>query len=172
VTQPLLHLPTERAGVHLKELTVEANGQEFSDLVYANFLHLRQHGGQPESLSDEYESPEGYLKMGQVTEGVIEMGIFDQATLVGFIALLTSDLVVPKGSAEVGYWLGSAYTGKGRATAAVRALSAYAKPRYFPVFAQVTRTNQKSINVLERAGYKRTGINEEGKLVFELPKDS
>lgn len=67
---------------------------------------------------------------------------------------------VHRGSAELGYWLGEPFWGRGIATAAVRALSAWAfahRPIH-RIHAGPFARNQASVRVLEKAGYRREGL--------------
>ena len=63
-------------------------------------------------------------------------------------------------SAEMGYWIGEACWGKGVATAAVRALSAYGLKELglTRIFAVPLVSNPASLRVLEKAGYVREGV--------------
>jgi ribosomal-protein-alanine N-acetyltransferase len=63
-------------------------------------------------------------------------------------------------SAEIGYWLGEALWGKGIATAAVRALSAYGFKELglTRIFAVPLISSSASMRVLEKAGYIREGV--------------
>ncbi len=63
-------------------------------------------------------------------------------------------------TAEIGYWLGEAYWGRGIATAAVRGLaqSALEKTDLYRLFANVFSSNPASMRVLEKAGFQREGI--------------
>lgn len=64
-------------------------------------------------------------------------------------------------NAEVGYWLGHAYWGKGIATTAVRLLTGHAfaaNPEIRRLYAVPFATNQGSARVLEKAGYRREGV--------------
>ncbi len=63
------------------------------------------------------------------------------------------------GTAEVGYWLGSRYWGRGLATAIVRALCAYAFETFDLVRleASVYGWNPASARVLEKAGFQLEG---------------
>jgi [ribosomal protein S5]-alanine N-acetyltransferase len=66
---------------------------------------------------------------------------------------------VERVSAEVGYWLGEAYWGRGVTTAALRAVTTEAFRR-FPlrrIFALPFADNAPSIRVLEKAGYTLEG---------------
>lgn len=77
---------------------------------------------------------------------------------VGGIGLvLQSD--IERCSAEVGYWLGEQYWGRGIATAALKTLTAYAFKNFnlTRVFALPFARNDASIRVLEKAGYTCEG---------------
>ena len=57
------------------------------------------------------------------------------------------------GGVFLGYWLGSAYWGRGIATAALRAYLVEHEPRR-PIHAHVVATNLGSIRVLEKCGFE------------------
>ena len=63
-------------------------------------------------------------------------------------------------SAEMGYWLGEPFWGRGWMTRAVQAASEWALDDYklTRVFAQVFSHNVGSMRVLEKAGFEREGI--------------
>ena len=67
---------------------------------------------------------------------------------------------VERCSAEIGYWLGEAYWGRGITTAALRAVTTYAFTTYglSRLFAVPLAANTASIRVLEKAGYRREGV--------------
>jgi [ribosomal protein S5]-alanine N-acetyltransferase len=67
---------------------------------------------------------------------------------------------VERHSAEMGYWLGEDFWGRGIATAAVSKLSHHAlqEPDLFRIFATVFASNPASARVLEKAGFVREGI--------------
>lgn len=75
----------------------------------------------------------------------------------GISLLLGSD--VERRSAEIGYWLGRAFWGKGIATAAVRALTAHGFEAFdlTRIFAVPFAGSSASIRVLEKCGYVREG---------------
>lgn len=62
-------------------------------------------------------------------------------------------------SAEIGYWLGRPYWGRGIATEAVQEISKWAFERFdlCRLFAEVFAWNPASMRVLEKAGYRREG---------------
>lgn len=67
---------------------------------------------------------------------------------------------VERFSAEVGYWLGEIYWGRGITPEAVRLLSTYAFEvcNMLRLFALPFADNTQSMRVLEKAGYVREGI--------------
>lgn len=67
---------------------------------------------------------------------------------------------VERHSAEIGYWLGEDFWGRGIATAAVSKLShrALQEPDIFRIFAIVFASNPASARVLEKAGFLREGL--------------
>jgi RimJ/RimL family protein N-acetyltransferase len=58
---------------------------------------------------------------------------------------------------EVTYWVGRAHWGKGVASAALRLLLAETSER--PVFGRAASDNVASIRVLEKAGFRRIGVD-------------
>jgi len=66
---------------------------------------------------------------------------------------------VERVSAEVGYWLGEPFWGRGITTEALRAVSAWAIPQYglTRIYAVPFEWNPASCRVLEKAGYVREG---------------
>lgn len=75
---------------------------------------------------------------------------------------------VHRRSAEIGYWLGEPFWGRGFATQAVRALTAYAFRAHdlVRIYACVFEWNPASGRVLEKAGFVR-----EGRLRRSVTKD-
>jgi [ribosomal protein S5]-alanine N-acetyltransferase len=78
-------------------------------------------------------------------------------------------------SAEVGYWLGEAYWGRGIATEAVRAITEYAFATFdvCRLHAHVFAWNPASMRVLEKAGYTlesraRLAVTKEGQTIDRL----
>jgi RimJ/RimL family protein N-acetyltransferase len=68
---------------------------------------------------------------------------------------------VERVGAEVGYWLGHEFWGRGIATTAVRLISGHAfaaNPELRRLYAMPYATNAASARVLEKAGYLREGI--------------
>jgi RimJ/RimL family protein N-acetyltransferase len=78
---------------------------------------------------------------------------------VGAIGLHPGD-DVHRHSAEIGYWLGEEYWGRGIVTEAVVAVTeyAFASLGMARVHAEVFHWNAASMRVLEKAGYAREGV--------------
>ena len=116
--------------------------------------HLRDVFPHPYTLADA----EAYIAHvgGEVpvTSFAIDVG----GDAVGSVGLkLGSD--IQRRSAEIGYWIGEAYWGRGIVGAAVQAVTAYAfrDLDLLRVWAVPFVTNPASARVLERAGYVREG---------------
>jgi len=77
---------------------------------------------------------------------------------IGGIGLIFGD-GVHRCSAELGYWLGEPYWGRGIMTRAVSALTEYAlkKLPLNRIYAEPFANNLASIRVLEKAGFQREG---------------
>ena len=90
-------------------------------------------------------------------EGVYAIDVAGEAA--GTIAIHRRE-DIQRCSAEVGYWLGELYWGRGIATAALSALTAaaLAEPGLVRLFAPVFAWNPDSMRVLEKAGYRREGV--------------
>ncbi len=78
--------------------------------------------------------------------------------LIGGIGITLQSDVYRK-SAEIGYWLGEPFWGKGIITKALAAMTKYAFNNFdlIRLYAFVFETNPASIRVLEKAGYKLEG---------------
>jgi RimJ/RimL family protein N-acetyltransferase len=79
----------------------------------------------------------------------------DGAAVGGIGITLGED--IHRRTAELGYWLGEEFWGRGIATAAVRAITEYAFAKFdlVRVWAGVFEWNPGSMRVLEKAGYVR-----------------
>jgi ribosomal-protein-alanine N-acetyltransferase len=87
-----------------------------------------------------------------------EAGVGKGMDLVGGIGLiLQSD--IHAGSAEIGYWLGEPYWGRGIMSGALAAFTvfAFSEFRLRRLYAQVLEWNPASMRVLEKCGYAREG---------------
>ena len=82
---------------------------------------------------------------------------------------------VHRRSAEIGYWLGEPFWGKGIATRALCALTEYAFTHFdlVRIYATVFEWNPASARVLEKAGYQyegrlRKSVTKDGKTIDQL----
>ena len=76
-------------------------------------------------------------------------------------------------SAELGYWLGKAFWGRGIATAAAKAVTTYGfrDLGLLRIDALVLTENTASIRVLEKAGFRREGLLRQVELKQGVPMD-
>lgn len=76
-------------------------------------------------------------------------------------------------SAELGYWLGEPYWGKGIVTEAVKMISSYGfnELKIERIFAGVFDFNKASINVLQKNGYQLEGISKNGVIKNNIIRD-
>lgn len=117
-------------------------------------MNLRDHFPNPYTVAD------GRIWLEHATaEGATHWAIEVDNHAIGGIGLMPQD-DPDSGTAEIGYWLGEPFWGRGIATAAVRTLSHHAltELNYQRLFAVVDATNVASRRVLEKAGYQLEGI--------------
>jgi ribosomal-protein-alanine N-acetyltransferase len=97
-------------------------------------------------------------------------GVQEQRPRVSFIIDLDGEAIggigltlgedIERCSAEVGYWLGSQYWGRGIATSALARICQYAFEElgFLRIFATPLVWNPASLRVLEKAGFQQEGI--------------
>jgi [ribosomal protein S5]-alanine N-acetyltransferase len=109
----------------------------------------------PYTLADA----DAYIALVADEQPVMSFAIEVDGAAVGGISLRRGT-DVERQMAEIGYWLGESYWRRGIATAAVRAVTAYAfrDLDLLRVVAIVFAHNPASVRVLERAGYVREGV--------------
>ena len=133
-------------------------GDEPSLARHANnrkiWLNVRDRFPHPYTLADAEE----WVAKASAAEPQTQFAIEVDGEAVGGIGLfLQQD--VERYSAEIGYWLGEAYWGRGIATAAVRRFTDYAFEAFglCRIYANVFVSNEASIRVLEKTGYQLEG---------------
>jgi RimJ/RimL family protein N-acetyltransferase len=134
------------------------HGDEASLVRYANnrnvWLNLRDRFPHPYTAADA----DAWIGTASVQAPLANFAIVVSGEAIGGIGLeLGTDVF--RRSAEIGYWLGEPFWGRGIATEAVRAVTQYAFD-YFDVRrleAGVFEWNPASMRVLEKAGYTREG---------------
>ena len=120
------------------------------------------------------EDAEAWIRMASRQFPEVSFAIADANEVIGTIGLgLQTD--VNYRSAEIGYWLGEPFWGRGIATAALQALTEYAFANYdlIRLFAYVYDWNPASVRVLEKAGYAfegrlRKSATKDGQTVDQL----
>ena len=144
-----LQLKTTRKGVVLRQFSARDAHPLFA-LISANRKHLSQFGDQTARKYPEYLS----VWLSIITPDhreKLRLGIWLGERLAGTINLL------PKadGNAELGYWIGGEFCGKGLATLATISLTKYAYVTlgHKMVTAHVHKDNLASLRVLEKAGF-------------------
>ncbi len=108
----------------------------------------------------------------QFTES--DFAIASETELIGGIGLrIQRD--VHRRSAEVGYWLGEPFWGRGIATASLRAFTEYAFPQFdlLRLYGYVYEWNTASARVMEKAGYAcegrlRQSVMKEGQVIDQF----
>ena len=80
---------------------------------------------------------------------------------------------VERFSAEIGYWLGESFWGRGIVTEALRLVSGYAfrECQVLRLFALPFADNARSIRALEKAGYTKEGVLRSSSVKFGTPRD-
>lgn len=114
--------------------------------------NLRDRFPHPYTLADAREWVRRAAGAEPRTDFAIEVG----GRAVGGIGLILGEDVYRR-TAEIGFWLGEEYWGRGIVTAAVRALTDWAFESFdlARITAGVFEWNPASMRVLEKAGYRR-----------------
>lgn len=133
----------------------------------ADAASLARHGDSRKvwlNLRDLFPHPytvaaaEAYIARVAGETPVTRFGIVVGGGVAGTVGLKLGD-DIERRSAEIGYWLGEAYWGRGIVSAAVAAVTDYAfrELDLLRVFAVPFARNPASARVLERAGYQLEG---------------
>ncbi len=134
------------------------------------WLNLRDAFPHPYSLDDARQ----FLKRVRAMDPETFFAIAVDGEAVGSIGFRQHD-DVERCSAEIGYWLGERFWGRGIMTAALRAVTRYAVERHglTRVYAVPFEHNHASFRVLEKAGFvcegrmRRSAIKD-GKVLDQL----
>lgn len=133
--------------IELSERDLDA----YYELIDANREHLTRLG---DYASMKVATLASTAQMLREHDGIdLRMGIWFGDQLIGRIDLLPKE----PGKSGIGYWLGQAFTGRGFATLACRALIDYGRDELGieEVYAGVTKGNTASEAVLRRVGFHR-----------------
>jgi len=118
------------------------------------WLNVRDRFPHPYPFADA----ERWVAMAPAAEPETQFAIEVNGEAVGGMGVFLQE-DVERYSAEIGYWLGETYWGRGIATAAVQRFTDYAFDAYglCRIYANVFAWNAASSRVLERAGYELEG---------------
>lgn len=140
-------------GLVLKQLLLK-DAEPLFLLIDRNRSHLSQYG---EPTAAKYPNLSAMHKsiVDPPQLNRLRFGIWDGSVLVGSINI-TPDKENTN-CAEIGYWLGAKFVGKGYATRATKALVAYAfaDMGIELIYGIVDSRNNPSIRVLERIGFQK-----------------
>lgn len=132
-------------------------------LVFSDATSLAHHANDREvwlNLRDRFPHPytvadaEQYIASVAAQPVQTSFGIIIEGEAAGSVGLMLGD-DIERGSAEIGYWLGRRYWGRGIMSEVVRAVTSYAFTNLglIRIFAVPFATNSASVRVLEKAGY-------------------
>jgi len=150
------------------------DGDQASIVRYANnrrvWLNLRDAFPHPYTRSDA----EAWVRRVAGQAPPTQLGIEVAGEVVGSIGLTLQE-DVHRRSAEIGYWLGEPFWGRGLMSEAVPAFTAYALATFdvCRLYATVFEWNPGSARVLEKAGYSlegrlRKSVIKDGKTIDQL----
>ena len=115
-----------------------------------------------------------WIELSKHVQPVTNFAIVVDGAAVGGIGLILKDDIYSR-SAEIGYWLGEEFWGRGIVTEAVRALTDWAFLNFdlCRIYAGVFEWNPGSMRVLEKAGYQlearlRKRVTKDGQTIDEL----
>ena len=146
-----------------KSLTKHANNRRIWRNLRDSFPH-------PYTLADARQ----WIEIANPTGPITNFAIIVDGAAIGGIGLMLKEDVFRR-TAEIGYWLGEEFWGRGIVTEAVCAVTDYAFATFdlCRVYAGVFEWNPASIRVLEKAGYQfesrmRKSVTKDGQTIDEL----
>lgn len=141
------------------------NGDQESLVENANnvkfFNNLKDTFPHPYTHADAEWWVNANRQTGQSTTG---FAIDVNGDVIGVIGIIIG-YDIQRVTAEIGYWLGENYWGKGIAVEALKQMTDYAFlnfPELVRLWAAVFEYNKASMRVLEKAGYELEGIRKKG----------
>ncbi len=148
-------------------MLIERPGFQIRSYRHSDLTALVRHADNPrvaENLRDRFPHPytvadaRDWLSVAMQQEPEANFAIAVDGELVGTIGLQVGNDVYRQ-SAEIGYWLGEDYWGRGIATEAVRAMTEWGFDNLglLRIYALVFAANPASARVLEKAGYSLEG---------------
>lgn len=130
--------------------------------------HLRDRFPSPYTVDDAVR----FLEYADQTPDECVAGIEVAGEAAGVIGLqLRQD--VERCSAELGYWIGEPFWGRGIMTAAIPCFTAWAMPRFglTRIYAEIFADNPASGRVLEKCGFERIGVLRKAAIKHERHHD-
>jgi [ribosomal protein S5]-alanine N-acetyltransferase len=130
--------------------------------------HLRDRFPHPYTAADARR----FLDSVNLSRPVTSFAIDVDGAAAGGIGF-SAGVDVERFSAEIGYWLGEPFWGRGIVTEALRLVSGYAfrECQVLRLFALPFADNARSIRALEKAGYTREGVLRSSSVKFGAPRD-
>jgi RimJ/RimL family protein N-acetyltransferase len=130
-------------------------GDEESLIHHANnrkiWLNVRDAFPHPYTMDDAVE----WIKGANPPDSITNFAIVVDGAAVGGVGMILKEDIYSR-SAEIGYWLGEEFWGRGIVTEAVRAIVDYAFENFdlCRLYAGVLEWNPASMRVLEKAGFQ------------------
>ncbi|WP_101450964.1 GNAT family N-acetyltransferase [Aquimarina sp. MAR_2010_214] len=143
----------------------EINIRQLQESDKSQLARLANNSNISNNLRDYFPNPyddedaESFIKMTIAQDPTTSFGIEFEGELCGVISLILQNDIYRK-SAEIGYWLGEPYWGKGITTKAVSQITEYGfeKLNLIRIYAGIIEYNTSSMRVLEKSGFKMEGI--------------
>ncbi|WP_237132723.1 GNAT family N-acetyltransferase [Pseudohongiella sp. O18] len=131
-----------------ERLTELANSANVSQFLVYTFPY-------PYTLEDAV----WWITIGSQENGAITKAVEYHGELIGSVGI-TPQTGWKSHTAEIGYWLGEQFWGRGIATQVLERMTneVFADGRWDKLFAPVLSPNQASVRVLEKNGYQLEGI--------------
>ena len=130
--------------------------------------HLRDRFPHPYTLKDA----KAFLKFAASGDDMTNLAIDVGGDAVGAVGYVPGR-DVERFSAEIGYWLGEEFWGRGIATEALTLVTGYVfgQLNFLRLFALPFADNTASIRVLEKAGYAREAVLRSSSVKYGVPQD-
>ena len=148
-------------------MKIELDGFELRSFCTDDTVSLAKSANDPRvamQLRDIFPSPytladaDEWLAIAEAQDPVTNFAIADGPTVMGGIGLVLQSDIASK-TAELGYWLGVDYWGRGIATRAVQRFVRFGFESFdlVRIYAEVKERNLGSVRVLEKSGFTFEG---------------
>jgi len=149
-------------------MQIDCGGCQLRTLRYDDAASIAEHGNDRDiwlMLRDRFPHPflvenaEAFIANAKTQAPPHSLGIAVDDEIVGMVSFIPGT-DIERVNAEVGYWIGRAYWGRGIMTAALKGATQYAIREFglTRVFAITFVHNPQSMSVLEKAGFMREGL--------------